>query len=50
MDYEGRDDFNNPLVITVATATLWLTLSGLLLLLKSFRRQDFDYLRWRRPR
>ncbi len=50
MDYEGRDDFNNPLVITVATATLWLTLSGLLLLLKSFRRQDFDFLRPGRSR
>lgn len=41
MDYRGRDNFNNPLVITVGFAALWLALSGLLLLFKSFRRQDF---------
>ena len=49
MDYKGRDDFNNPLVITVGTAALWLSLSGLLLLFQSFRRQDFDLIgAWRR--
>lgn len=49
MDYRGRDNFNNPLVITVGTAALWLSLSGLLLLLRSFRRQDFDLMGvWRR--
>ncbi len=37
MDYKGRDDFNNPLVITVATATLWLSMSGVILLTRSFR-------------
>lgn len=41
MDYAGRDNFNNPLVITVATGALWLSLSGLFLLTRSFRRQDF---------
>ena len=41
MDYAGRDNFNNPLVITVATGALWLALSGLLLLTRSFRRKDF---------
>lgn len=41
MDYRGRDNFNNPLVITIGFAALWLALSGLLLLFKSFRRQDF---------
>lgn len=45
MDYEGRDDFNNPLVITVGTAALWLTLSGFILLFRSFRRRDFDWIR-----
>lgn len=44
MDYEGRDDFNNPLVITVGTAALWLSVSGFLLLLRSFRRRDFDFI------
>ena len=37
MDYKGRDDFNNPLVITVATAALWLSISGVILLTRSFR-------------
>jgi hypothetical protein len=41
MDYSGRDNFNNPLVITMGTGALWLSLSGLLLLTRSFRRRDF---------
>jgi uncharacterized iron-regulated membrane protein len=45
MDYRGRDNFNNPLVITVGFAALWLALSGLILLFKSFRKQDFAFLR-----
>lgn len=44
MDYRGRDNFNNPLVITIGFAALWLALSGALLLLRSFRRQDFALL------
>jgi Na+-transporting NADH:ubiquinone oxidoreductase subunit F len=36
MDYAGRDNFNNPLVIVVGMATLWLSISGILLLLQSF--------------
>lgn len=36
MDYRGRDDFNNPLVILVSTGALWLGISGALLLLQSF--------------
>ena len=47
MDYRGRDNFNNPLVITFGTAALWLALSGFLLLFRSFRREDF-YLPTRR--
>lgn len=51
MDYAGRDDFNNPLVITFGTAALWLSLSGFLLLFRSFRRRDFDVIgAWRRRR
>jgi uncharacterized iron-regulated membrane protein len=51
MDYRGRDNFNNPLVITIGTAALWLSISGLLLLFRSFRRRDFDVSRlWRRGR
>lgn len=48
MDYRGRDNFNNPLVITIGFAALWLSLSGFLLLFKSFRRQDFAFITgWR---
>ncbi|MGH8177510.1 MAG: PepSY domain-containing protein [Steroidobacter sp.] len=39
MDYRGRDDFNNPLVITFAFVSLWLALSGVILLFRSFRRR-----------
>jgi uncharacterized iron-regulated membrane protein len=44
MDFEGRDNFNNPLVIAAGTGALWLSLSGLLLLTRSFRRRDFEFL------
>jgi hypothetical protein len=37
MDYVGRDNFNNPLIVTIAMATLWLSISGVLLLIRSFR-------------
>ena len=39
MDYRGRDDFNNPLVITVGLASLWLVGSGMVLLSRMFRRR-----------
>lgn len=45
MDYAGRDNFNNPLIITTAFATLWLACSGVLLLFRSFRRSDFGFAR-----
>lgn len=48
MDYRGRDNFNNPLVITVGFAALWLALSGALLLFTSFTRRDLP--RWLRPK
>lgn len=37
MDYAGRDDFNNPLVILVASAALWIALTGVWLLFRVFR-------------
>jgi len=37
MDYAGRDDFNNPLVILAASAALWIGLTGLWLLFRVFR-------------
>jgi uncharacterized iron-regulated membrane protein len=36
MDYRGRDNFNNPLVILFATASLWVGLTGLLLVLRVY--------------
>ncbi len=40
MDYAGRDDFNNPLVILVASASLWVALTGVLLLFRVFQRKN----------
>ncbi len=37
MDYSGRDNFNNPLIVTIGFAALWLSISGVLLLTRSFR-------------
>ena len=37
MDYRGRDNFNNPLIVTIGMAALWLSISGVLLLTRSFR-------------
>jgi hypothetical protein len=38
MDYVGRDDFNTPWVIAAAFGALWLAISGVLLLVRSFGR------------
>ncbi len=37
MDYAGRDDFNNPLVILAGSAALWIGITGVQLLLRVFR-------------
>jgi len=47
MDYTGRQNFNNPLVITMAAGGLWIALSGLWLLVVSFRLSEFVPARWR---
>jgi uncharacterized iron-regulated membrane protein len=36
MDYVGRDNFNNPLIIAIGMAALWLSISGVVLLGRSF--------------
>ncbi|HKQ12963.1 MAG TPA: PepSY domain-containing protein [Steroidobacteraceae bacterium] len=37
MDYWGRDNFNNPLIVAIGMAALWLSISGVILLTRSFR-------------
>ena len=39
MDYRGRDDFNNPLVIAAGSAAVWVGLTGACLLLRVYRRR-----------
>ena len=47
MDYGGRQDFNNPLVITMSIGGVWMALTGVWLLFASFRWQEFVPARWR---
>jgi Na+-transporting NADH:ubiquinone oxidoreductase subunit F len=42
MDYRGRDDFNNPLVMLAGAAAAWVALTGAWLLLRVFRRSATD--------
>lgn len=44
MDYPGRENFNNSLIITVALIAVWLGISGFLILFGSFTRADFFFL------
>jgi ferredoxin len=44
MDYTGHEDFNHPLVISVALIAIWLGISGFVLLFGSFNRHDFYFL------
>ena len=39
MDYGGTHNFNNPLIISLGFVTLWLVLSGALLLVSALRRE-----------
>lgn len=44
MDYLRADSFNNPQIIIVGFGTLWIAISGLLLVFYSFSRSDFLWL------
>lgn len=44
MDYDDRQSFNHPLIITVGIGAAWLALSGLILLFRSFRRSDVAWI------
>ena len=46
MDYTDRQNFNHPLIWTLAAAGVWMSLTGFVLIFLSFRRADF---RWLRP-
>ena len=48
MDYAKRTSFNHPLIILFAFAAVWLTATGLWLLLRTGWRSDFRWLK-RRP-
>lgn len=50
MDYTGRSDFNNPMVVMMGFGGLWMSLSGVWLLVASFRSEDFVPRRWRPAR
>ncbi|WP_158218963.1 2Fe-2S iron-sulfur cluster-binding protein [Roseateles aquatilis] len=50
MDYTGRQDFNNPLVVSAAIGGFWLALSGIWLLFTSFSLAEFIPQRWRGTR
>jgi uncharacterized iron-regulated membrane protein len=38
MDYRGRDNFNNPLIVLIGFASLWLVISGIVLLSRMLSR------------
>lgn len=50
MDYAKRTSFNHPLIILFAFATVWLTITGFWLLLRTGWRSDFKKLKRRRCR
>ena len=45
MDYEEREDFNNPLVIFMASAGILMVLSGAVLLIRGLQRSGTRYLK-----
>ena len=53
MDYWGREDFNNALVISASLIAAWFSVTGIVLFFESFRREDFLSLLpdawWRQP-
>jgi len=50
MDYSGREDFNNSLVVMAAVAGLWMALTGIWLLCTSVRLHEFLPARWLPPK
>ena len=50
MDYSKRTSFNHPLIITVAFAMAWLSMTGFWLLFRTMWRHDFAWVRARARR
>lgn len=50
MDYSGRENFNNSLIITVVLIAIWLGISGITLIFGSFSRHDFYFFNFLRKR
>lgn len=50
MDYSGREDFNNSLVVMAAVGGLWMALTGIWLLCTSVRLHEFVPARWLPPK
>lgn len=50
MDYTSRANFNNPIVVGMGIGGLWLSLTGIWLLVASFHLHEFIPRRWRRRR
>lgn len=46
MDYSGREDINNTLVLVAALGGLWMALTGIWLLCTSLRLREFVPARW----
>ncbi|MCJ9427698.1 PepSY domain-containing protein [Kordiimonas marina] len=49
MDYQGREDFNHPLVMAAALSAVLFALSGFVLIYHRFHRRDFGLKRRRAP-
>lgn len=50
MDYDERDDINNPLVVTTSLFAALFAISGLVLLFFRFYRRDFNFILGKRKR
>lgn len=50
MDYSGREDYNNPILMLAGMSGLWLALTGSWLLISSFHVAEFIPRRWQRKR
>lgn len=50
MDYSGREDYNNPILMLAGMSGLWLAMTGSWLLISSFHVTEFIPRRWQSKR